>query len=671
MIANEIPSGETKVREGITLRSVLVGIVGILVVVLPAIIADHKMVYWVPVDSVPSLGAIGVIILMLMFNRIVAKFKAKSLVFSQRELIIIYSMMAMGGLMAGFGGVRALPHLALALTFGRSGMHPWGDKVTEEVASFAMDLPSFIAPKNEEMLLGFYRGLDSTSLAGIPWRLWTGPAIFYTLRLSLFIFLGICITTFFRKHWSERERLTYPITIPLLELTSTKSTQWGVKGRIWWDNGLFWLGAGISTLLTIWLVLGAKYGIPVFKTKYTFTTFERYSFLDLVFGRGYVSPALTFIGHNPLVVGIGYFVPTNILAGIWSTTLLFQLWRAVQTFMGNFSFTQYGWWGDGYIYGNGAGFALAVTCIWVIRHEIKEMIKWAFRGGEEADDPNEPTSYRMALFGAIICLILLVIMETMIRVPLSHSILSYLWWAVCFITNARIRSQAGIPAKMASPITSTGPIKTLPPSWFSFQHPASIYSRGSQWPYFVATCSVPSVFLESQHMAEEVGLRKRDMTKVLFLSIGIVLVLSWFVVLPTIYKYGAWTLKAHNWQRGAMGVYYLYLGTTSPSPLRGLIGAGYVFLLSILTLTYSWWPISPIGAAFALTEVSFNQMWFGFFIAWVVKLLVLRYGGAPLYKRVAPLFIGAVIGYAVSALLIGPFSGLLGIPADLWGVTTL
>lgn len=93
--------------------------------------------------------------------------------------------------------------------------------------------------------------------------------------------------------------------------------------------------------------------------------------------------------------------------------------------------------------------------------------------------------------------------------------------------------------------------------------------------------------------------------------------------------------------------------------------------MSILTLTYSWWPISPIGAAFAMTEVSFNQMWFGFFIAWVVKLVVLRYGGAPLYKRVAPLFIGAVIGYAVSSLLIGPFSGLLGIPADLWGVTTL
>ena len=39
--------------------------------------------------------------------------------------------------------------------------------------------------------------------------------------------------------------------------------------------------------------------------------------------------------------------------------------------------------------------------------------------------------------------------------------------------------------------------------------------------------------------------------------------------------------------------------------------------------------------------------WFGMFLAWLFKLLILRYGGIVLYRRMLPLFIGLILGTSV------------------------
>ncbi len=39
--------------------------------------------------------------------------------------------------------------------------------------------------------------------------------------------------------------------------------------------------------------------------------------------------------------------------------------------------------------------------------------------------------------------------------------------------------------------------------------------------------------------------------------------------------------------------------------------------------------------------------WFGIFLAWLVKAIVLRYGGVVLYRKVRPLFVGLILGTCV------------------------
>ena len=45
-----------------------------------------------------------------------------------------------------------------------------------------------------------------------------------------------------------------------------------------------------------------------------------------------------------------------------------------------------------------------------------------------------------------------------------------------------------------------------------------------------------------------------------------------------------------------------------------------------------------------------SALWLPYFIAWLAKVLITRYGGAGLYRRVMPFFLGAILGEAVTIM---------------------
>jgi hypothetical protein len=61
-----------------------------------------------------------------------------------------------------------------------------------------------------------------------------------------------------------------------------------------------------------------------------------------------------------------------------------------------------------------------------------------------------------------------------------------------------------------------------------------------------------------------------------------------------------------------------------------------------------WWPLHPLGFPIAVVW-STNQVWFSIFVAWLLKLVVLRYGGPCLYRASRPFFIGLIAGQATIA----------------------
>jgi len=72
----------------------------------------------------------------------------------------------------------------------------------------------------------------------------------------------------------------------------------------------------------------------------------------------------------------------------------------------------------------------------------------------------------------------------------------------------------------------------------------------------------------------------------------------------------------------------------------GMVVCGLLVLLQSRLL---WWPLPATGFVIGGAWLM-QHLWFAVFVAWVVKALVLRYGGASAYRKSLPFFMGLIAG---------------------------
>jgi hypothetical protein len=79
-------------------------------------------------------------------------------------------------------------------------------------------------------------------------------------------------------------------------------------------------------------------------------------------------------------------------------------------------------------------------------------------------------------------------------------------------------------------------------------------------------------------------------------------------------------------------------------------GLGTVGALAYLRGAFLSWPLHPAGFALGISY-AMNYFWLCVFIAWLIKFLLIRYGGMSLHRRAIPFFLGLVLGdYVIGAL---------------------
>ena len=90
-------------------------------------------------------------------------------------------------------------------------------------------------------------------------------------------------------------------------------------------------------------------------------------------------------------------------------------------------------------------------------------------------------------------------------------------------------------------------------------------------------------------------------------------------------------------------------------------GLAVVGALAYLRGAFLWWPLHPAGFALGISY-AMNYFWMPVFVAWFIKLLIIRYGGMNAHKRAIPFFLGLILGdYTIGALW-SLLSLLLGVP---------
>ena len=59
---------------------------------------------------------------------------------------------------------------------------------------------------------------------------------------------------------------------------------------------------------------------------------------------------------------------------------------------------------------------------------------------------------------------------------------------------------------------------------------------------------------------------------------------------------------------------------------------------------FLWWPIHYIGFPIA-ESLPLQNWWFAIFLAWLVKGVILRFGGHNVYKKSVPFFLGMILSH--------------------------
>jgi hypothetical protein len=287
---------------------------------------------------------------------------------------------------------------------------------------------------------------------------------------------------------------------------------------------------------------------------------------------------------------------------------------------------------------------------WMARDHLKQVFRHAFGRETKLRDEEELFSYRTAVFGLIAGVAYLIAWLYAIGFTLPIAVLFLFFLYVFYIGLARVIAEAGL-INLDLPINA---------NTFTVGMVGSANMTGST----LTGLGLTNAFARNWRTFTMVGLThvawlreyiwpNRRML-VLWISMAFIVsvVTSLMYVIYSGYTQGADNLNINltntgilfynliiNWMRNAtriteMEIIFLLSGAA----INMLLVAGRVF--------FYWWPFNPIGFVIGASAPIMNFM-FSIFLAWLIKFLLMRFGGVGLYRKTQPLFLGILVGYVL------------------------
>jgi hypothetical protein len=126
-----------------------------------------------------------------------------------------------------------------------------------------------------------------------------------------------------------------------------------------------------------------------------------------------------------------------------------------------------------------------------------------------------------------------------------------------------------------------------------------------------------------------------------------------------------WGLPAGvNYQKNPPADPAVQIGGVSLLSARAMhliVGAAITAGMLVMRAKFLWWPLHPLGLVIC-TEIFFAWIWFSIFLGWAAKASVMAFGGASIYRKLLPFFLGMVLGEYLIAMFWMIVSFLVGQP---------
>jgi hypothetical protein len=587
--------------------------------------------HFAPFDALP-LYSPGVLfstffVLSMAANTVLAGM-GRNLALNRSELIVVYIMLIVVASLATMGLCETILPAITGVFYYASPENKWAEIL------FPV-LPDPVMLNDGNGNTDFYEGFGTKEFS-VPWSIWLRPmALWGVLLLALYLTM-VCLAVILRRQWMDRERLSYPLVQAPQALIRGEDGDSLINP--FFKNKTMWAGAALPIIVGLFTGLN-KYlaGWPTIPTAWSF---------PIGWGQS-INMTISFA-----VLGFSYLIGPDIAMGIWGFALLSKVEKMF--FVANGVTKQQDVWGVSTsellnYQGLGALIVFVAIGMWVGREHLKQVwLKFLGRDSDLSDD-DEIMSYRAAVTGCLIGTAVMIGWFVWLGTPVWAAALFVFLAMVIFTGLARVVAESGIAAIISPMIAPDFMVYGLGGKLLGATATANL----SMSYIFAADIRVFLMGVVANGLKLIEGMNRHS-RRIVFWAIVIAILLgvagSLFTVLSLGYRDGG--INSNAWFFKSMPQIIYKTAATNIQEPEGVnwlgmsfvgFGAGGMLLLTWLRQRFLWWPLHPIGFPI-MTSWLVDWMWFSIFFAWLIKVTILKYGGAALFARSRYFFLGIIAG---------------------------
>jgi hypothetical protein len=267
------------------------------------------------------------------------------------------------------------------------------------------------------------------------------------------------------------------------------------------------------------------------------------------------------------------------------------------------------------------------------------------------DEAQEPLRYRLTVLLFLFSLAVIALFCYLAGMSIWTIVLFYLLYCFLAIAIARVRAGLGPPYHEVIGINPREMMVDLFGSRrlhggnltiLTFLYAFNRCDRAHPMP-----CQI-----EAFKMAERAGMDNRKLILAIALATGVGAVATFWSYLQISYSYGVLG-ELHGWISRAgwesFNPLQSWLQHPQDTDVRAVtfMGGGFlfVFFLYAMRARFLWWPLYPSG--YVLSGASWGGMiyfWFPVMVSWLIKSVILKYGGLKLHRKAVLFFFGLILG---------------------------
>ena len=556
---------------------------------------------------------------------------------SRGELLTLFSMLWVVGTIPQLGWMTYWTSIVGAPSYFATAENQWEE-------TFFSYLPWHVfANASPRVVDPFWFGLSEG--ASIPWDGWIG-AIGQWLGVSMgMVVFGFCLMALFHKQWVEAEKLTFPLAQMPLDLTQGFEDK---QRPELFRKPVFWLGFALVFLPILYNI--ATYfalGLPPIEFYW--------KFYDL----NLTPDFFLTVRILPLIMAVTYLCPVDILGSMIFFHLLAALKIAIMKrtgfSIGGFAVGAAGQQPEAqnilYMESYGALVFIGLWSIWLARRHLRQVWHQVCSGEGE---PRQVTLYRLALAGLILSALSVIGWGVQLGMSVPVSIGGFLLMTLTYFVVAKLVAATGFAYLLPNKPHIKGDSFLIELVGSAFQSPRSLVAfKVFTSNAFFGTFRIPA-WPALPHCFRLFSLERQPgrLTAMVLIAFPIGFVVLAVETISLAYEGGGLIFLGGKANWIFQDMVYLLNNPMLPDLNKWavwLFGFGEAALIALLRGYFHWFPLHPIGLAFQHT-FGLRLYWFSLFIVWIVKIILLRYGGSRAYIAGKPLFYGLAIGYVVGVI---------------------